>query len=202
LCEAWQAEMHNAPAASSLDALAVANSVQAVPAPMSEDVQQAHAPNSKGVTMALDLAAGTAAGTAQLLVGHPFDTIKVNSKAPQSAPAHHAVLAPTWTCGCAHGSCARRLCHRYGNGKQPENPRSTHLIQPGPDCIHCGFSRRECPCQKASVGCPDLPSMLPALLTGQNAEPICGARGGAVPRPPRCRAADVRQRGPARLLQG
>lgn len=40
--------------------------------------QQHHA--GAGATMALDLVAGTAAGTAQLLVGHPFDTIKVCSR--------------------------------------------------------------------------------------------------------------------------
>jgi hypothetical protein len=40
--------------------------------------QQHHASTSV-VTVAVDLTAGTAAGIAQLLVGHPFDTIKVRA---------------------------------------------------------------------------------------------------------------------------
>lgn len=42
---------------------------------------------SAGTTFALDLAAGTAAGTAQLLVGHPFDTIKVKMQSQSSSAA-------------------------------------------------------------------------------------------------------------------
>jgi len=41
--------------------------------------------HSAGTTMALDLLAGTAAGTAQLLVGHPFDTIKVKMQSQSGA---------------------------------------------------------------------------------------------------------------------
>ena len=47
--------------------------------------QQHH--HSAGTTMALDLVAGTAAGTAQLLVGHPFDTIKVKLQSQSAAGA-------------------------------------------------------------------------------------------------------------------
>jgi hypothetical protein len=47
--------------------------------PPEQHPQPAAAPqhHSAAATALLDLAAGTAAGTAQLLVGHPFDTIKV-----------------------------------------------------------------------------------------------------------------------------
>jgi len=43
---------------------------------------------------AQDLAAGTVAGAAQLLVGHPFDTIKVKL---QSQPALAPGAAPVYT---------------------------------------------------------------------------------------------------------
>lgn len=42
--------------------------------------QQHDKPGFSAITAAVDLTAGTAAGIAQLLVGHPFDTVKVRER--------------------------------------------------------------------------------------------------------------------------
>ncbi|KAI8472110.1 MAG: mitochondrial carrier [Monoraphidium minutum] len=80
------------PGAAPLDAVASAlpapapGAAPAAPARAARG-SQAEAQQRKGVTIALDLVAGTAAGTAQLLVGHPFDCIKVKLQSQAAAVA-------------------------------------------------------------------------------------------------------------------